>query len=906
MAITVASFVSFRAVKKDDTEDELAECARGLLAERHHDWEWHRTGMWVRLAPRAAEIPAQGWKLHVSATSRSARDVLAAVMPVLLREAASFKFAATRAWVTWLNTANTPRASAGKFITVYPRDDAQAVRIAHACDRATEGLAGPVILSDRPVRPGSLVHYRYGGFQPATVFTDDGELMDVIHAPDGSPVPDERQPWFTPVPWATDPFAPAGPKAAALAKKAVLLNDRYLVREVLKHANKGGVYLAEDRASGGTVVIKEARPRVDAPVPHEDVIGALRHEARLLELIAPLRIAPRVLDLFEQQGHLFLVLEHFAGDVLRDQVVRRLDECDAVPAAELRHTIRRLAEMMAALHDAGVLVRDFTPNNLMLLPGPRLRIVDLELAHVLGDGPPPPAANGTPGFASPQQMAGRPSGLPDDYYSLGATIGYAATGIAPPMVEDQGRGGRPFSEIVRGWLVGPERDGLVSERVCDLVLGCMADDPAERWTPRQVLRAIEGPGRSPCAHGPTPAGGAELARAVGDAGRWLARTVVPDGEFLWPTNCVGLTMDPCNVQSGASGIGLFLCRAGRVDPTLRDLVGTATRWVSDAVGAGPRRPLGLYFGLSGSVWFLAEAADLLEDPALLDRAGELALSLPIHSFNPDITHGTAGIGLAQLHQWRLTGDARFLDRADLAAKALVAGAHPGPDGVVWPVPTDVESGFAGKTFYGFAHGNAGIAYFLLCAAAVLGEAGYRGLALDGLETLMRVARLDHDTAKWDSTTEQPYGWAHWCNGSAGVGASLVRAYTVTGDERYRRMAERAAAAVLRGRWRDGLVQCHGVAGGAELLLDLYQATGERRFHDQAGELAAVIYSQRVHDDGLVVFPDETRLEVSASFNTGLAGIGAFLFRLLHGGTRPLMVDELLPRSAAEPLGAGRP
>jgi lantibiotic modifying enzyme len=354
------------------------------------------------------------------------------------------------------------------------------------------------------------------------------------------------------------------------------------------------------------------------------------------------------------------------------------------------------------------------------------------------------------------------------------------------------------------------------------------------------------------------------------------------------------------VHSGASGVGLFLSQVSRAsgDPELLDLVGTAAQWVSHAVAAGPRRPPGLYFGLSGSIWFLAEAADLLGDPALCDRANELALAVPTSSFNPDITHGTAGIGLTQLHLWRLTRDTRFLERANLSAKTLIAGANTGPDGVSWPVPKDVESNFAGKTFYGYAHGIAGIAYFLLTAAAALDEPDYRDLGLDGLETLLRLAQLREDTANWDSTTEQSYAWPHWCNGAAGVGTALLRGYAITGDARYRRMAERAARAVLRMKWRMSLVQCHGLAGGAELLLDLHDVTGEQRFRDLARELAAVIYSQRVYDNGLIVFPDDSLAEVTASYNTGLAGIGSFLVRLLHGGERPLMADHLLHSAQA--------
>ena len=59
------------------------------------------------------------------------------------------------------------------------------------------------------------------------------------------------------------------------------------------------------------------------------------------------------------------------------------------------------------------------------------------------------------------------------------------------------------------------------------------------------------------------------------------------------------------------------------------------------------------------------------------------------------------------------------------------------------------------------------------------------------------------------------------------------------------------------------------------------------------DLAGTIYSRRVYDDGLMVFPDESGRTFAAAFNTGLAGVGSLFLRLLHGGPRPLMADELL-------------
>src|SRR5260370_27024674 len=421
---------------------------------------------------------------------------------------------------------------------------------------------------------------------------------------------------------------------------------------------------------------------------------------------------------------------------------------------------------MDVLHGAGMLVRDFTANNLMILPSGEVRLIDLELAHPLSDGAPLSWGAGTPGFFSPEQATAQPSTFADEYYALGATIAYLATGVVPYLLSDSG-GDRPLGERLREWITAAERYGMVATTVCDLVLGCMADDPAKRWGPGEVPAAIEAPGPSACRHKPPMVSDAKLARAVEDMGRWLARTIDPAGQHLWPTSCLGLNNDPCNVHAGASGVGLFLCRAIEAggDPALRDLLATTATWVSALIAASPERPPGLYFGLAGAAWVLAEDARWLDDPTLTDRATALALSVPTFAFTPDITHGTAGLGLAQLHHWDLTGDARFLERARAAADALAAGARSGEDGLAWGVDDEADSRFAGSTFYGFAHGSAGIVYFLLSAAAALDEPSYRELALEGLETLMRLAQgSDRGATRESSAGPSPF-WPPWCHGS---------------------------------------------------------------------------------------------------------------------------------------------
>jgi hypothetical protein len=359
---------------------DFSATARALVAAAAGDWRFEVTGPWAFATPAGAKTPDQGWKLHISATEASAADVLAATVPVLVAEGVPFKFAAGQKVVRLLNSTHADRASGGKFITVYPADDDQAVRLAEACHRATEGLTGPVILSDRAYRPGSLVHYRYGGFSASPAIDNDGIVVHLIKGPDGSPLADERTPSYRAPSWLADPFQSTAPAGSSTGSNTtVVLNGRYRIQGALSHANKGGTYLGEDAETGQLVVIKEGRPHVGDD-GRGDARARIRHEALMLAQVECLRRAPHLVDIFEQAGHVFLVEQYVDAPSLREIVEGDTDEpATPLPAAETRTLAAALAETMAAFHAAGVVIGDFNPNNILVTDDGRLVVIDLEL-----------------------------------------------------------------------------------------------------------------------------------------------------------------------------------------------------------------------------------------------------------------------------------------------------------------------------------------------------------------------------------------------------------------------------------------------------------------------------------------------------------------------------------------------
>ncbi|MGX1778603.1 class IV lanthionine synthetase LanL [Nocardia brasiliensis] len=849
---------------------------------------------WCTARPVGGEGPAQGWKLHVSATPASASQVLERSLPVLLAADSAFKFALTVEHVAQLNTRNTPRGHSGKFITVYPTSDEEAVRLAAALHTVTASLPGPRILSDRPYVPDSLVHYRYGAFVGRRRISNDGMYSWLILDPAGNLVADRRIGQYLPPVWARCPFpepALTPVPQGSMHGEGILLGGRFLVRDAIRHVNKGGVYRAVDTRTGAEAIIKEARPHVAADETGRDVRDLLRAEARALELLASSGRVPRVLGLFEQAGHLFLAEELIPGLVLHRWVLDHIRDGgwrrDVPGALEMAG---RLALSMAVAHDADLILRDFTPGNIMVTPEGELRLIDLELAVVHGERERPAGGAGTPGYAAPEQLAGAPASIEADYHSLGAAICFVFTGSVPELLTEAPRP-RLRRDRLAQWLdVRASAD--LPEVVLQLILGLMDPEPARRWTVSTACEVLAEAGRRPrtvrtvrTTNGSGP--GVRLDEAlwhetVDSLVTHLVDTMDPNGAELWPTPCAAASFDPCTVQIGASGILGVLARCFELTGDLRlaEVLAVAGRWLVEHVSIGEDRLDGLYFGRAGIAWALYEAGQAIGDDYLVTCGIDLATALPAASPNPDLTHGTAGIGMALLYLGRRLGHAGLLRRAEESADALVQSVEDSSDGLLWGTPTTFESRLAGQRYYGFAHGTAGVAAFLLAT----GRADCVDLARRAGEGLLTEVVLADDGALWGAGPADQTTAPYWCHGSAGIGGFLTRLHRVTGDDRFDKLAGMAARAVMANAGRATLGQCHGLAGNGEFLLDMAELHRDSHFESDAHTLARIILASRAYRDAHVVFPDE-RGEVSPSWAHGSSGILSFLLRLRYGSSR---------------------
>jgi hypothetical protein len=767
---------------------------------------------WIEVSPPDAQLPPQGWKLHVSAIPGSAATVLKRALPVLLAGRAAFKVVATAELLESLNAAEGGVGQIGKFITVYPANEAAAVRVGVALDEATRGLRGPPVPSDRPIRPGSLVHYRYGAFEERMGLDPWGRPVPVVAGPRGEPVPDPRDETYVMPPWVEDPFVGAGVTEEPVRQA---IDGRFAVVATLHRSPRGAVHLAADLETSRPCVLKQAWRDAAVGPDGRDAADHLRREAAVLERLAPDPRFPALIGLVEHAGELYLAMERVEGSTLARRVEAAQSVGAFIPVDQSVAWGGELAEALAALHAAGLAYRDLTSTNVVI--GERLQLVDLEHAAELGSIAGPPG--GTSGYASPQQAAGTPPSVADDVYSLGAILYLLCTGAEPPEAPD------PFALLDRPVsLLNPS----IGEPLSDVVTRCLDPDPAARYaSAAEVGTALE----------QAAAGAAIVPPAVGTGGP------ADPSPAASPARAAGDAM--CELLE-ASGAGSGETAAAVL--ALSEVVGafgeprhaeTLDRVAAALANADPAdHPGGILSGEGLAIAAILAAARTLNVQTLGDRAAERARRLAeLPPNGPDLAGGLAGRLRVHLLVFRETGDPRARDAAMDAGDRLLVTAEDGPR---WPLPSFV--GRPGPAHLGWAHGLAGIAEALLDLHASVGAARGRDKAEAAVRRLEATAvpGLDDGSgAVWPDPEGGPPGGTSLWRGAAGVTRFLLRA-AAAGIPGAAGMADRGARTVARGgRWA-GPTLAFGLAGSVTLLLDAAEASGDAGWRAEAASHAPIL------------------------------------------------------------------
>jgi tRNA A-37 threonylcarbamoyl transferase component Bud32 len=846
------------------------------------------SGTWLHVRNERARCPEQGWKLHIAAGLSSATAVLQQALPLLLAEDVDFKLAASPADLAALNDGDGGLAQVGKFLTVYPNDDTQLVRLARILDDATRGLRGPRIPSDRPLRPGSIVHYRYGGSGDRVMQTHLGEVVPALETPTGELVPDRRIPNYEPPSWTVDPLLMAG-IAQELPACSPLTAGRYLVVTTLHRSARGAVHVAVDTETLCRCVLKQAHRDAQLTEDGTDARDRLRREAEILDRLAPDARCPKVIDVVEHEDDLYLVLEHVVGETLGHHLALFLAR-GTLPASELIVTWgRELVTILSDLHGRGVVYRDLKASNVIVEPDGHLRLVDFDLAYDQLSSL-PPLGRGTPGYMSPQQALFAPPELTDDVYSLGALLFLLTTGVEPSRAAQH-------STLLKQQLslLNPR----ANPQLGSVIVRCLAPAAADRYNSLVTLDADLAKANFQMSLTP-PLGGeavfnteldarrrwAELAWHLGDSLAEAAERAEADAGVYWrsqPHLAGGIVCR--DVNSGVAGTLLALAElvAAFDEPEQRRALAEGARWLAMAPRPGGQPPVGLYVGDAGVGTALLRAGQILGDERLIkaaaDRGDFVASALP---GSPDLFSGIAGCVRFHLLLWDELGNPDHLTAAVVAGQRLLAMAEDVGKGMLrWVIPPGYD-GMSGQAYLGYAHGAAGIADALLDLFEATEDDRFLVASRAAGRWLIHLAvpTLDDGSGlNWPEVEGQRASRCFWCHGAAGIGRFWLHASAINAIPEAASIAAAAARMVAHGARWIGPTQCHGLAGNIEFLLDMFQATSDPNYVVEARSLGHLLEAFSLDRDGMIVPPWMHSNETSPDYMVGYAGVATCLLRL---------------------------
>ncbi|NMO19511.1 tetratricopeptide repeat protein [Pyxidicoccus fallax] len=314
--------------------------------------------------------------------------------------------------------------------------------------------------------------------------------------PGGGPrsdAPEETLTLGTPVPGARpDSERPSGntqedtSRVGAIASPPPgrVLAERYTVLDVLGHGGFGLVISAYDVRLNRRVALKLLRPVWSLESDDADQVRLLREAQAMARLNHP-----NVVHVYDsgrlEDESVFIAMEYVEGRTLL-QWLRQQPR----PWREVLRAFLEAGRGLAAAHDAGLVHRDFKPENVLVGEDGRVRVTDFGLAqaaHGSGTDDAPEAAPlprtwtepltesgkvvGTPRYMAPEQLQGRAVDARTDLYGFCVALYEGLYGV------------RPFA--------GDTFGAILDARVAERVIPPPPDSEVPAWVARAVLRGLK-------------------------------------------------------------------------------------------------------------------------------------------------------------------------------------------------------------------------------------------------------------------------------------------------------------------------------------------------------------------------------------------------------------------------------
>jgi serine/threonine protein kinase len=192
-------------------------------------------------------------------------------------------------------------------------------------------------------------------------------------------------------------------------------------------------------------------------------------EAQSMAMFSSHRSIVNVIEYFEENSTAYIVMEYLAGITLKEFLENNLKDVES--SIEI---ISHVCSALKAIHKAGIIHRDVSPDNIFLCNNGDIRLLDFGAARFSSDEEQQRTVILKPGFAPPEQYEKvNIQGPWTDIYALGATFYYMLTGIKPD---------ESVNRKIEDTLRAPhELDDTIPEYISNAIMQAMAVDKHIRF-----------------------------------------------------------------------------------------------------------------------------------------------------------------------------------------------------------------------------------------------------------------------------------------------------------------------------------------------------------------------------------------------------------------------------------------
>ncbi|KAJ4955080.1 hypothetical protein NE237_011863 [Protea cynaroides] len=255
------------------------------------------------------------------------------------------------------------------------------------------------------------------------------------------------------------------------------LKKVYQVCEEIGRGRFGTVFRCFSPESGDFYAGKSIDKRLLADSVDQECV---QKESKIMQLVSGNPNVVQIIDVYEDETYLDIVMELCDSSDLYDRVTKRT--FSDVEAAAI---MLPLMEAIAHCHRRGVAHRDIKPDNILFDGRNRLKLADFGSAEFFHDGRSMRGIVGTPYYVAPEVLSGRDYNEKVDIWSAGVIMYIMLSGIPPFHGETAAE---IFEAVLRGNLRFPTRIFYsVSPVAKDLLRKMLSKDVSKRFSAEQVL-----------------------------------------------------------------------------------------------------------------------------------------------------------------------------------------------------------------------------------------------------------------------------------------------------------------------------------------------------------------------------------------------------------------------------------